>query len=125
MVWIPYGTMTTQAIEDLNTALEREEALAQFHFDRFSDFSGIKQIDLSFDYVFKAALARRLAHAHGQKVKSAMIKGSLEVQHYSKLYAMVTERSALQVRFFATRAEAAAWLDCPVELLTITQPGQG
>lgn len=121
MVWIPRGPVSRATIDGVIDAIAKEEALAQEHFDRFSDFSHVNKIDLDFEYVFKASLARRLAHRRGPKVKSAMIVGSMEARHYTKLYAMVTEHSALEVRVFAERKEAAAWLGCAVDLLDILE----
>ena len=119
MVWIPYGAMDEQRIEQLIDALAHEEALAQTYFNRFSDFSNIDRINLNFDYVFNAALLRRLTHASGPKVKSALLVKSLEAMHYSKLYATLTEHSSLQVRLFNNREAAASWLGFPADLLTI------
>jgi hypothetical protein len=119
MVWIPHGVMDEQRIEQLMNALAHEEALAQTYFHRFSDFSFVDHVNLNFDYVFNAALIRRLTHASGPKVKSALVVKSLEAIHYSKLYATLTQHSSLQVRLFKNREEAATWLGFPVSLLTI------
>jgi hypothetical protein len=119
MVWIPHGVMDEQRIEQLIDALAHEEALAQTYFNRFSDFSNIDRINLNFDYVFNAALLRRLTHASGPKVKSALLVKSLEAMHYSKLYATLTEHSSLRVRLFNNREAAASWLGYPADLLTI------
>jgi hypothetical protein len=126
MVWIPHGVMDEQRIQQLIDALAHEEALAQTYFNRFSDFSHIDHINLNFDYVFNAALLRRLTHARGPKVKSALVVQSLEAMHYSKLYATLTEHSSLQVRLFNNREAAASWLGVPADLLTIpTAPQAG
>lgn len=119
MVWIPHGVMDQHRIEQLIDALAHEEALAQTYFNRFSDFSNIDHVNLNFDYVFNAALLRRLTHASGPKVKSALLVTSLEAIHYSKLYATLTEHSSLQVRLFKNRDAAARWLGFPPDLLTI------
>ena len=119
MVWIPYGVMDPQRIEQLIDALAHEEALAQTYFNRFSDFSHIDHVNLNFDYVFNASLLRRLTHARGPKVKSALVVQTLEAMHYSKLYATLTEQSSLQVRLFKDREAAASWLGVPADLLTI------
>ena len=119
MVWIPHGVMDQQRIEQLVDALAHEEALAQTYFNRFSDFSNIERVNLDFDYVFNAALLRRLTHASGPKVKSALVVTSLEAMHYSKLYATLTEHSSLRVRLFNNREAAASWLGYPADLLTI------
>jgi hypothetical protein len=119
MVWIPHGVMDEQRIEQLVDSLAHEEALAQTYFNRFSDFSNIERVDLNFDYVFNAALLRRLTHASGPKVKSALVVKTLEAMHYSKLYATLMEHSSLQVRPFNNREAAASWLGYPADLLTI------
>jgi hypothetical protein len=121
MVWIPHGVMDAQRIEQLVNALAHEEALAQTYFHRFSDFSFVDRVNLDFDYVFNAALLRRLTHASGPKVKSALVVKSLEAIHYSKLYATLTERSSLYVRLFNNLEAAASWLGFPVALLSIPE----
>jgi len=121
MVWIPHGVMDAQRIEQLINALAHEEALAQTYFHRFSDFSFVDRVNLDFDYVFNAALLRRLTHASGPKVKSALVVKSLEAIHYSKLYATLTERSSLYVRLFNNLEAAASWLGFPVALLSIPE----
>jgi hypothetical protein len=59
----------------------------------------------------------------GPTIKSDILVPSLARAHYSKLHAMLTRRSSIEVRIFEEREAAAQWLDVPVELLTFSSIG--
>jgi len=115
-IWRPHGVLSEALVNNIiGFVREQEETLGR-SFNRFADLSALDAVDLNFNYVFHIALYRRLSYAGG-KVKSAFYVSSSDAEHYSKLHALLTDHSPLQVSIFTDRAAAAKWLDVPSELL--------
>jgi hypothetical protein len=118
LVWRPHGVVNEAAVTQIMTLIEDLEAKSEEPFNRFTDTTAAEAIDLNFEYVFHIALFRRLSSAGRSPVKSAILVASLAGAHYSKLHAMLTKRSSIEVRIFEEREAAAKWLGVPVDLLT-------
>ena len=94
-----------------------KEATSQQPFNRFTDTLGVDTIDLNFRYVFHVSLFRRLSYAGRPPVKSAILVPTIAKARYSKLHALLTQGSPLQVRIFEEREAAARWLAVLSEIL--------
>jgi hypothetical protein len=66
--------------------------------------------------MFHVSLFRRLSYT-GPPVKSAILVRDHDFAHYSRLHAILTQGSPLQVRIFQERRKAAQWLGVPLETL--------
>ena len=117
MVWRPHGIVDEKLMNQIATFIAGAEATSKTPFNRFTDTTLLDAIDLSFDYIFHVALSRRLTCAGHPKVKSAFLVKWGKSDHEAKLYALLTERSSLEVRLFEELGAAAKWLDVPVALL--------
>ena len=117
MVWRPHGIMDEKLMNQIATFIASAEATSKTPFNRFTDTTLLDAIDLSFDYVFHIALSRRMICAGHPKVKSAFLVKWGKSDHQAKLYALLTERSSLDVRLFEEIGAAAKWLNVAVELL--------
>jgi len=117
MVWRPRGILDEKMVDQITTFIGGAEATAKSPFDRFTDTTLLDAINLSFDYVFHVALYRRMSCAGHPKVKSAFLVKWGKSDHYAKLYALLTERSSLDVRLFEELGAAAKWLNVPAALL--------
>ena len=117
MVWRPRGIVDEKLMNQIATFIAGAEATSKTPFNRFTDTTLLDAIDLSFDYIFHVALSRRLTCAGHPKVKSAFLVKWGKSDHEAKLYALLTERSSLEVRLFEELGAAAKWLDVPVALL--------
>jgi hypothetical protein len=85
--------------------------------NRFADLSALDAVDLNFKFVFYVALGRRLSAKPKPAVKSAFYVTSPATAHFAKLHAMLTDYSPLEVCLFTDVAEAARWLELPVDAL--------
>jgi len=117
LVWRPRGIVDEKIMNQITTFIASVEAASKTPFNRFTDTTLVDAIDLSFDYIFHVALSRRMSCAGHPKVKSAFLVKWGKSDHQAKLYALLTERSSLDVRLFEEIEAAAKWLDVPVALL--------
>jgi len=58
-----------------------------------------------------------MTYADRPPIKSAILATDSTMLHYARLHALLTQGSPIKVRIFEDRAEAAEWLEVPVELL--------
>jgi hypothetical protein len=117
MVWRPRGILDEKLMNQIATLIASAEATSKTPFNRFTDATLLDTIDLSFDYIFHVAISRRMSCAGHPKVKSAFLVKWGKSDHQAKLYALLTERSSLDVRLFEEIGAAAKWLNVAVELL--------
>jgi hypothetical protein len=117
MVWRPRGILDEKMVSEITTFIGSVEATSKSPFDRFTDTTLLDAINLSFDYMFHTALYRRKICAGHPKVKSAFLVKWGKSDHEAKLYALLTENSALDVKLFEEVGAAAKWLNVPAELL--------
>ena len=117
MVWRPRGILDEKMVNQMTTFIGSAEATSKSPFDRFTDTTLLDAIDLSFDYIFHVGLYRRMSCAGHPKVKSAFLVKWGKSDHQAKLYALLTERSSLDVRLFEDLGAAAKWLNVPVAFL--------
>ena len=97
--------------------LEDLEAKLQQPFNRFLDGLAADEVELNFKYVIQVSLCRRLSYSGHPPVKAAILATDSTMIHYGRLHALLTQGSPINVRVFRDRAEAAEWLDVPVERL--------
>jgi hypothetical protein len=117
LIYRPRGVIDEAAVKKVVSVLEDLEANLQQPFNRFSDTLGADEIELNFKYVIQVSLCRRLSYAGHPPVKSAILAADSTMIHYARLHALLTQGSPINVRVFRDRAEAAEWLDVPVERL--------
>ena len=117
MVWRPRRVLNEAAVNKIVTALGNMEAACNEPFNRFSDTLSIDAVDLNFKFVFHVSLFRRLSYAGRAPVKSAILVTSETIAQYTKMHALLTQGSPLEVRLFKVRAEAAEWLGVSNEIL--------
>jgi hypothetical protein len=116
MVWRPRGIVNEKAINKILEFMGKEESASDKPFNRFTDALLVEAVDLNFRYMFHVSLFRRLSYA-GPPVKSAILVRDDVFAHYSRLHAILTQGSPLQVRIFQERLKAAKWLGVPLETL--------
>ena len=120
LVWRPRGLLDESVVSEVVAALNQLEMELHEPFDRFSDTTGIEQVNLNYEYVISVALYRRFAYAHRPPIKSAILATDLELIHYAQIHALLTRDSPIDVRIFPDdRAAVAQWLDVPVELIAV------
>ena len=120
-IWRPRGVLNEAVVNKILVFLADHEGKLGRAFNRFTDMSALKSVDLTFKYVFHVALYRRLSRLGRETVKSAFFVTDAEIGRYIKLHAILTDHSPLKVAMFKEYDAAAKWLDVPVELLTSQQ----
>ena len=124
LIYRPRGVIDEAAVKRIVSVLEDLEEKLQKPFNRFFDTLGADEVELNFKYVIQVSLCRRLAYAGHPPVKSAILARDSTMIHYARLHALLTQGSPINVHVFRDRAEAAQWLDLPIERLTDRQAKQ-
>lgn len=117
LIYRPKDLINEAEINRVIGVIEGIEAASQQPFNRFSDTSEAREVELNFHYVIEASLHRRLAHVGRVPVKSAILATDSTIVHYARLLILITQGSSINVQVFQDRKEAAQWLGVPVELL--------
>ena len=117
MTWRPRAVVNEKSVNAIIEFMAREEAASDKPFNRFTDATLVKAVDLNFRYVFHVSLFRRLSYAGRPQVKSAILVTDETLAHYSKIHKLLTEGSPLKVRIFDDRTETAKWLGVSNETL--------
>ena len=68
----PRGVVDEAHVEELVSMLEQAEDDAKHPFNRYTDCSAAHTVELSFEYVFRVALYRRVVYGERPPVKSAV-----------------------------------------------------
>jgi len=118
LTYRPRGVIDEAAVKSVIAVLEDLEAKLQKPFNRFFDTLAADDVELNFKYVIQVSLCRRLSYAGHPPVKSAILATDSTMIHYARLHALLTQGSPINVRIFRDRAEAAQWLDVPIERLS-------
>ena len=121
MIFRPHGVLDEKAVDQVVTFLEKEEEQADQCFNRFVDLSKLDSIQLSFDYLVRVSLHRRLSSMKRPRVKSAFFVTSEQAAHVADTHALLTDHSPLQVEVFHEVAAAARWLGVSPENLRIPE----
>src|SRR6516162_5184808 len=117
LVWRPRGLLNEAVVSNVILALEDLEAAKREPFNRFSDTLATDEVELNFKYIIQVSLHRRLSYAGRPPVKSAILATDATAIHYGRLHAILTQGSAIKVRVFQDRNEAAKWLGVPIARL--------
>jgi hypothetical protein len=110
LVWRPRGVLNEAALKQI--LIGDLEASSEIPFNRFTDATAAKAIDLNFRHVFHVALFRRFSYAGRPPVKSAILVTSFTAAHYSKLHELLTRSSSIKVRIFEERGASRNGLVC-------------
>ena len=117
LIYRPHGVIDEAAVKKVISVLEDLETKLDKPFNRLSDTLAADEVELNFKYVIQFSLCRRQSYAGHPPVKSAILATDATMVHYARLHALLTQGSPINVRVFPDRAEAAGWLDVPVERL--------
>jgi hypothetical protein len=117
MVYRPQGILDEDEVNRVVAFLDKEEDRAEKPFNRFTDNSRLDAVNLTFQFVFRVSLHRRLVYARRAPVKSAIYVTSPAIARFVKLHVILTDHSPLQVRMFKDVSAAARWLGVSTETL--------
>ena len=117
LVYRPRGLLNEAVVNKIIKVIGELEAKLKEPFNRFFDTLGHDDVELNFRYVIHVSLYRRLTYVKWPPIKSAILATDSTIIHYAKLHALLTQGSAINVRIFQDRQEAAQWLGVPIALL--------
>ena len=118
-IWQPRGILDEPHVEKIIALLEEAEDEAEEPFDRYTDLSKLDQVDLSFDYIFRVSLYRRVVYLERSPVKSAFYVVDRATAQMALTHAVVTAESPLQVKVCLRKSAAARWLGVSVSDLEV------
>lgn len=119
ILWKPNGILDEKKVNQILSFIGGHERVLEANELRFTDTTGLTEVELNFRYVFHVALYRRLSRAGKAEIKSAVWATGEPISHYFKMHALLTDRSALHVKIFQKRKDAAEWLNVSEELLQV------
>jgi hypothetical protein len=114
--WHPTGVFDDALADRVIDFIESEERLDDEPFHRFTDFSGLTEIRLTFGHISQIARRRRSGYT-GPEVKSAFFCEWVFGLGMARTYEVLMEGGPIHVRAFCTREGAAEWLGVPAHLL--------
>jgi hypothetical protein len=117
LVYRPRGLLNEAVVNKIIKVIGELEAKLKEPFNRFFDTLGHDDVELNFRYVIHVSLYRRLTYVKWPPIKSAILATNSTIIHYAKLHALLTQGSAINVRIFQDRQEAAQWLNAPIAML--------
>jgi hypothetical protein len=119
-VWRPTGLLSES---DVREVVEEFEIAERDHiFDRrYVDLSRVEQFALSFDFICKLSLHRRMAHSYKGTgvIRSAIYVTTVDGWRIARTHANLTSESPLHVRVFRKERDAAEWLHVTVDDLLV------
>ncbi|HKU14748.1 MAG TPA: STAS domain-containing protein [Steroidobacteraceae bacterium] len=103
------GVLDLRGLGALVAEMERLEGLPAGPQDRITDLTELERIDVGFEEVFAVA-NRRAQRAVAKPIRSALI--AVQPVHYgfARMFQMLNDNPRIQIRIFASRAEAVEWL---------------
>jgi hypothetical protein len=110
LVYRPRGVLNEKIVNGIVAYLDQAEDKADKPFNRFTDLSKLKAIELDMEYVCRVSLHRRQRYLNYPPVKSAFYVTAEKAAAIATAHAVITDQSPLQVAVFTEVAAAAKWL---------------
>jgi hypothetical protein len=118
VAWQPQGVLDDQLLDEIGEWLcDIEKASAPLK--RFVDFSRLTSVAVRTKHVFAFARKRAEQFAGVTPVKSALFSEDWVGFGIALLYENLMKGTPIDARAFRDRANAAAWLDVPAEILKL------
>jgi hypothetical protein len=115
MTWHPTGIFDRALADKVREFIEWEEHMQDAPFNRYTDLSGVTEVQISLQRLLEVACRRRRAL---QPVNSAIFADKKYSFLIAQIYeSLMEEAVAITVRAFRERESAAQWLDVPVAIL--------
>ena len=121
LIYRPHGALGEEEIERVVEMLDKLEKEAHHPFDRYTDLTRLDSFDLSYSFIFRISLHRRLAYKDFPPVKSAFHVTSPAVTELMETHVLLTSHSPLVVKMFRNPAAAAEWLGVSLNYLELPE----
>jgi hypothetical protein len=123
IVWRPRGLLNRAGVNKLISVIGELEFALKKPFNRFLDTVAADAVDLNLEYIRRVSVYRRRFYGNRPAIKTAILTTDPAVADYGHLHASLTQGSAINVRVFQDRKEAAQRLGVAVELLAAKGTG--
>jgi hypothetical protein len=115
MTWHPIGIFDGALADRIREFIEWEECIQDAPFDRYTDLSGVTDVQISLQRLLETARRRRRVL---QPVNSAIFADKKFSVIIAQIYESLMEEAVMiTVRAFRERKSAAQWLGVPVAIL--------
>ena len=118
VAWQPQGVLDDLLLDEIGDWLCHIEKVL-VPFNRFVDFSRLTSVAVRTKHVFAFAQKRAEQFAGVTPVKSALFSEDWVGFGIAQLYESLMKETPIHARAFRDRANAAAWLDVPAEILKL------
>jgi hypothetical protein len=115
----PVGIFDLKSAEALVDFIEIKEEVTETGFNRFTDLTRLKGIQLSTADVVQLAARRRAFNPNDIRVKSAFLATDPLAFAIAQMYEMVLNSSRIEVKTWSDLQSAASWLGVRPDLLTL------
>ena len=121
MTWHPIGLFDAALAESVREFVEHEEYIQDAPFNRYTDLSGITEVQINLERLSETARRR---WGVLQPVQSAIFADTRHCLVIAQIYESLMEQAlAITVRAFREREAAAEWLGVPVAILCPSAKG--
>jgi hypothetical protein len=121
MTWHPIGIFDAALADSVRQFIEWEEYIQDTPFDRYTDLSGITEVQVNLQRLSEVARRRRNVL---QPVRSAIFADKAHSFVIAQIYESLMEQAvAITVRAFREREPVAQWLGVPVAILCPSAKG--
>jgi butyrate kinase len=115
MTWHPVGIFDAALADSVREFVEHEEYIQDAPFNRYTDLSGITEVQINLERLSETASRRRGVL---QPVQSAIFADKRHCLVIAQIYESLMEHAvAITVRVFRERELAAQWLGVPDAIL--------
>lgn len=115
MTWHPIGIFDRALADNVRQFIEWEEHIQDSPFDRYTDLSGITEVQINLQRLSETASRRRRVL---QPVRYAIFADKRHCFVIAQIYESFMEQAvAITVRAFRERELAAQWLGVPIAIL--------
>ena len=118
VAWRPKGILDDDLLDEIGEWLAAVESDSS-HFKRFVDFTLLTRVEVRSRHVFAFAQRRAVQVADLAPVNSALFSDEWIAFGIAGLYEELMADTPINVRAFQDRAQAAAWLGVPVDILQL------
>ncbi len=115
----PVGIFDRKSAEELVNFVEIKEELTETGFNRFTDLTRLKAIQLTTDDVVQLAARRRAFNPNDIRVKSAFLATDPLAFGIARIYELLLNSPRIEVRTWWDRESAANWLNVHADLLML------
>ena len=121
MTWHPIGIFDAALADSMREFVEHEEYIQDAPFNRYTDLSGITEVQINLERLSETARQRRGVL---QPVQSAIFADTRHCLVIAQIYESLMEQAlTITVRAFRERERAAQWLGVPVAILCPSAKG--